>query len=198
MKKPLTKNSPGKEHHQVQVLGMISAKRAEALLYEWVNLPDSRMDTMPARYPEIFIFKTKKETYRVLDTVRAGLRKIWDVRDTRQRDWDICTLRGSYQKSRTREDHGLSDLFSDTTDNDFFPGLPRLTPFEAAMFYLQTGLVHRMLRCRNPECAAPYFFRTEKGQESCSPECADWSRKNYKLRWYQDSPKSSKNRSKAT
>ena len=170
------------------VLGMISAKRAETLLYEWVNLRDDIVvgERLLSRYPEVFVFGSKKESYRILRTVRDGLQKIWSTSDARQRDWDIFNLRNHYQAARTRENHALRDFLGSQTDIDFFPALPRLTAFEAAMFYLQTRLVHRMLACPNPECAARYFFRTRLRQKFCSPECADSSRTEAKRRWWNE------------
>lgn len=189
-----------------KVLGMLPSDRIERLLYEWANLPERATreadmrrrhpayERIVVRFPEMFPFNTAAETYRVLATVREGLRQIWNTPDARQRDWIIFTLRNLYQRSRTREEHNVRDLFESQSSNDVFPPLPDLTAFEAAMIHLQNGLVHRMLHCPNPDCAAPYFFRGEKGQKSCSPECGDWLRRKSKLRWYHNAANSPKNR----
>jgi hypothetical protein len=194
MKTASRNNSP--EYLSNNILGMISAKRAERLLYEWVNLPlhpknrkdvgqkSAEFDRMITRYPEIFTFSDSQESYRVLGTVRDGLRMIWDSHDSRQRDWDIYTLRGHYQRAHSR--NVVSDLIRSDSEIDFFPGLPRLTPFDAGMIYLQTRLVFRMLHCPNSECVAPYFFKSPKVkvQKYCSQVCGNPARRASKLRSY--------------
>jgi hypothetical protein len=204
MKKHPAGKSPRTKGHQV--LGMISSARVESLVYEWVNLPERALyasdldkphpayEKLLGRYPEVFPFSRKGEAYRVMMTVREGLRQIWNTSDARQRDWVIFSMRNLYERSRTREEHGLRELFEAQSDNDFLPPLPRLSPFEAAMVHLQGGLTHRLLYCPNPDCAAPFFFRTKKSQKACSPECADWLRRKSKLRWYHQAPNSPKNR----
>ena len=49
--------------------------------------------------------------------------------------------------------------------------LPAFTKFEETFFHLQRNL-HRALICQNPECPAPYFFRSKIGQKFCSEECS--------------------------
>jgi hypothetical protein len=195
------------EKQSKKVLGTISPERVERLLCDWVNLPlhpanrremgtrSPQYDRIISRYPEIFVFKAWQTSYRLLLTVREGLRTIWTATDPRQRDWTIYELRNHYRRACAREAHQLLDFISES-DVDVLTSLPALTPFEATMFHLQTRLAYRMLFCLNPECAAPYFFRTEKGQKSCSPECGDWLRRQSKLRYYHASPSSPKNREK--
>ena len=194
MKSASVNKSPETARHKL--LGMISPGRAEALLYDWVNVPLHPLNRrdhgkeadqyrrMISRYPEIFTFSNRQESYRVLGTVSEGLRKIWLERNVRQRDWDIYTLRDLYQRAQSRSH--LSDLFRLQPDDDFFPGLPQLTPFEAAMVYLQGPLAPRMQLCRNPECVAPYFFRSAKVkvQKFCSHVCGNPARRASKLRSY--------------
>ena len=192
MKNTLTPKSPQTATHYRP------GNRVEALLYDWVNLPAPpknakdlgkrtvQYDRMLKRYPEIFDFSTDwKEPYRVLTTVRDVLRQIWDTQDARRRDWLIFELRDAYQGSRTRVKHPVRDFFKSMADTtDFFGRVPENTAFDAAMFRMQTHLVHRMLHCPNPDCLAPYFFRQEIGQKSCSPECGDYLRRQSRLRSY--------------
>ena len=200
------RKSPRNAGHQV--LGVIPSQRVENLLYEWANLPirvryaSDRRRAHPAyervisRYPEVFSFQTKGQCYDVLETVREGLQRIWRTTDLRQRDWDIFNMRNQYAHAMAREETGgITDLFA-RGGNEVLIVLPKLTPFEAAMIHLQNELSRRMLHCPNPECAAPFFFRTEKSQKACSPECADWLRRQSKLRWYHESENSPKNRKK--
>ena len=53
-----------------------------------------------------------------------------------------------------------------------------LTPFEAAMFHLQTRLTEKLRQCPNPMYPAPHFFVTKKGQKFCSAVCADVARRH--------------------
>jgi len=198
MKKPHPLKSPRKVPYQS--LGVISAEKAETLLYDWVNLPlhpknrkdlgkrSPEYDRMLTRYPDIFCFSTDwKAQYDVLTTVWQVLRDIWDTPDARRRDWLTFEVRAFYERCWTQARdpirHRVRGLFADV---GVFGCVPKITPFEAAMFHLQTRLTHRMLHCPNPECAAPYFFRAKKGQKFCSPECADPSRREQKRRWHRE------------
>jgi len=65
------------------------------------------------------------------------------------------------------------------------PEVP-LTPFEAAMFHLQTQLTDKIRRCPNPECPAPYFFATKGLQKFCSTPCAAPAQREAKRRWWNE------------
>jgi hypothetical protein len=213
VKSTSTKQSAGKKHQKRPGLpGARPIDRVEALLFDLANLPlhpENRRDfgkrrplydRMLTQYPEIFDFsKDWKEPYRVIVTVRHVLRRIWDTRDERLRDWLIFELRDAYQRSRTRVSHPVREFFESMSDtNDLFGCVPEKTPFDAAMVHLQTRLAKRMLHCPDPACPAPYFFRNpkEKKTKSCSTLCGNYLRKQSKLRYYHDSPTSEKNRGK--
>ncbi len=59
-----------------------------------------------------------------------------------------------------------------------------LTPFDAAMFYLQTRLTDKIRRCPNPTCPAPYFFAVKRAQKFCSAPCAAPAQREAKRRWW--------------
>jgi len=40
---------------------------------------------------------------------------------------------------------------------DLYEGVPRVCPFEAAVYWLQENQ-RLMVYCEGPDCAAPYFF----------------------------------------
>jgi len=131
---------------------------------------------------------------------RTTLCRLWVEPDARQRDWFFYRLRDAHrQMIRYLENSewevnavwGGTDTAKRLTDY-MLQDVPRICPFEAAVYWLQTNQ-RLMLRCGGPMCAAPYFFRTEKGQKFCSPECADPARREAKLRWWNDSPNSPKN-----
>ncbi len=144
--------------------------------------------------------------------VRLALRRIWIEQDARQRDWYFYRLRDSYHRMIVRAenphllditDRRALELFEDTSrargDNasqkarfleswtgaDILEDVPRICPFEAAVYWLQVNQ-RLMLHCGGAVCAAPYFFRAEKGQRFCSPECADPARRESKLRWWNE------------
>jgi hypothetical protein len=177
---------------------------------------DGKWHTMeiPRERLELFVPKMQTALYR-----------IWVEQDARQRDWYFYRLRDAYhhmivraenpylfditdkqgiksllqleRTSRARgDDPGQRARFLETwIGADLFEDVPRICPFEAAMYWLQVNQ-RLMLRCGGPMCAAPYFFRTEKGQKYCSPECADPARKEAKLRWWNESQNSPKNQAK--
>jgi hypothetical protein len=155
-------------------------------------------------------------------SVRTTLRRIWAEPDTRQRDWYFYRLRDAYHGmivraenpdildvtdgramkqferiSRARGDDAQqkSRFLQEWTGADLLEDVPKVCPFEAALYWLQNNQ-RLMLHCGGPICAAPYFFRTEKGQKFCSPECADPARREAKLRWWNESPNSPKNQAK--
>ena len=68
---------------------------------------------------------------------------------------------------------------------DLLEDVPRISPFEAAVYWLQINQ-KLMVYCEGPVCPAPYFFRAEKGQKYCSPECADPARREAKLKWWNE------------
>jgi hypothetical protein len=61
-----------------------------------------------------------------------------------------------------------------------------LTPFDAAMFHLQTQLTDKIRRCPNPTCPAPYFFATKRAQKFCSTPCAEPAQREAKRRWWSE------------
>jgi hypothetical protein len=130
--------------------------------------------------------------------VRTTLCRLWGEQDARQRDWYCYRLRDAHrQMVRHLEGWGEDPIWggADTVKRlmDYaLQDVPRACPFEAAIYWLQ--LNHTlMLHCGGPMCEAPYFFRTERRQKFCSPECADPARREAKLKWWNESPNSPKN-----
>lgn len=145
--------------------------------------------------------------------MQTALWRIWIEQDMRQRDWYFYRLRDAYHRmivrlenpyvfdptarnaanrllrlerlSRGRRDNPEQRIrfFEREMGYDEFGDVPKLCLFEAAVYWLQNNQ-RLMLRCGGPMCAAPYFFRQEKGQKYCSPECADPARRESKLRWW--------------
>jgi len=172
-----------------KILGMISAERAERVLLDWANLselPDRRgHQWIASRHPEVFGFVASddKKLERLAQNVGRYLPLAWDATDTRERDWYIFTARQEYERGRLEVE--LRKNLGPGIGRELIPGLPEVTPGEAALFHL-TRIAYRMRHCPNPDCPAPYFFRAvgKKVQKFCSPECGDPSRRESKrLSW---------------
>jgi len=128
--------------------------------------------------------------------VRTTLCRLWVEKDARQRDWFCYRLRDAHRQmvrylEGWEEDTlwGGADTPKRLTDYAL-QDVPRISPFEASIYWLQLNHT-KMLRCANPLCEAPYFFRPEKSkrQTYCSPECADPARKGAKLKWWNENRK---------
>jgi hypothetical protein len=160
---------------------------------------------------------------RFAPTVRTSLHRIWLEKDARQRDWYFYRLRDECHQMIVRAENPdlldltdrnvvkrLNDLertsesrrddlnqreqfFQRMAGTHLFEEVPKICPFEAAVYWLQSNQ-KLMLYCEGPQCAAPYFIRNEKGQKYCSPECADPARRAAKLKWWNMSSNSPKNR----
>lgn len=198
------KTSHEREH---QILGAISAQRAERLLTYWVNLqtewPRSEneeslklvlksVDEMRASFPVEF-----KDCPSIPTVVlREFLRKAWDASDPRQRDWFMYKFRDFYRQTILRVQEvatGTAMEMPIVVPSTRIEALeatgprndpPPVTPIEAAAFYFQRNS-NRARRCKNPECAWPYFFVSKKGQTYCTQECATPAKREAKRRWWE-------------
>jgi hypothetical protein len=181
MKSAVSRNSTPMARQKI--LGLISVKQAEKLLLDWANLQNTpkALNRMRLQHPQIFGFigPDGKGFNELVGNVKHFLRLAWDAPDSRHRDWQLFRARYVYAQAE------IGTAFGQKFASLTYPGVPDETPFEAAMFYL-TRLTHRMLRCPNPDCVAPYFFKPlgTKVQKFCSPECANPSRRESKRRWW--------------
>ena len=157
----------------------MSAKRAEHLLTEWVNIRDNAVAVRRflRLHPEVRVpteagklggSDEVHETYVVL-RVHWFLRKAWDNSgDFRQFDWYTTKALFSY----------LSEAL--TIDSDDPPA--SIDPVEQAIVHFRQNR-RRALRCPNPECPAPYCFQNKKGQKFCGVTCSLASYRASKRRW---------------
>ncbi len=121
------------------------------------------------------------------------LRRAWQAPNSRAREWFLFKLRQDYQHAVKFGDYLKScQTMQDApkTRTEFIQraymeveSVPAVTPFEAAVYHLQC-LGDRARICPNPECPAPYFIATKKGQKYCSPECAAPSQRESKRKWW--------------
>jgi hypothetical protein len=167
--------------------------------------------------------RERLETFAI--KLRTALRRIWYEKDARLRDWYFYRLRDEYHRMIVRAENpdlidptdsdavrrlieieNISKSRGDDASQrrrlfERVVGLesieedaPKLCPFEAAAYWLQVNQ-KLMVHCEGPTCPAPFFFRSEKGQKFCSPECANHSRRQSKLAWWNENRKG-KNRKK--
>jgi hypothetical protein len=194
--------------------------RFDRWLRKWQRFFTFQSESEDGKWRTMEIPKEQLELF--VPKVQIALWRIWVEQDARQRDWYFYRLRDEYHRMvvraenpyllnitdrdavnhllqliRTSRDRGdnppqRARFFETAMGTDLFGDVPRICPFEAALYWLQINQ-RLMLRCGGSDCAAPYFFRTEKGQKFCSPECADPARREAKLRWWNQSPNSPKN-----
>ena len=107
-------------------LVMLSARQAESLLLDWVNLPNPTdypphrraVDKLLSRYSYVFAFRktdqseggrqTRTAAVEVLlAAVQIGLRRAWLASNAHERDWYIFQLRYAYELTRARIEDGI-------------------------------------------------------------------------------------------
>lgn len=123
--------------------------------------------------------------------VGKHLQDAWGERDIREREWYIFKLRELNLKFADKyfnDEPKLKILhlkeFSRTRTWSYrIDRAPALTPFEQIMIYFQKS-ASRALRCANPDCPAPYFFNTKKGQIYCTEACAAFGQREAKKKWW--------------
>lgn len=179
-----------------EILGTISAKKAEKLLTDWANLPGSwpLADTDKESLTKFVDAQKRVKIHHASfprDPVghlwlRDMLRRVWTCSEPREREWVLFRFRDAYsamvrREPLTAETRTEEDLAADTSGPRYAP--PPITPVEAAAFYLHKNL-KRALYCPNPACLTPYFFLKRKGQRHCSTPCADVARRESKRRWW--------------
>lgn len=133
------------------------------------------------------------------DMVASYLSKAWDAADLRHFDWYTWKAQSEYaheaacakhnvppshvNPEKGNERDAIRRMAAAITEGDEPPAV--ITPVEAAIFHLRHNR-KRALHCPNPECPAPYFFATKKGQKYCSPECAKPAQREAKRKWWDE------------
>jgi hypothetical protein len=189
--------SSRKQGHQI--LGVISAPRAERLLADWANVNFADSDAYRwffNRYPEMLLGDISGEAGFLVNQTMATqmqryLRKTWDAPNLRTFDWCSWSAQGFYftelmfyegrDLPHKKEDLVYPDLLFVIQEEP--PA--KVTPVEAAIFHLRHSR-NRALHCPNQDCPAPYFFASKKGQKYCSAECAKPTQREAKRRWWAD------------
>jgi hypothetical protein len=126
----------------------------------------------------------------ILRKVRQYLQAFWKTQDPHDRDWYLYRARESYWLSRVdqlnpnvtrlRQEFDKAATADEAREASSWLNInigwaldkaPARTPFEESLFHLQ-GIAGKTRFCPNPQCQAPYFIATKKGQKFCSPGCA--------------------------
>lgn len=221
-----------RRHKTNQILGTLSAPRAEQLLTALANLSGdwqilTHLENLPGfestrkvKREGVESSAIERESYsRMTDGVerlrnryreafgehpaiallvlRDLVRKAWTAADVRSAEWYLFRFRHLHWET-VRRIHHVRDSARTETEIPTIPATvsegvrtlaqsdaPPLTQLEAAAFHLQKNL-YRALRCPNPECPAPFFFRRKKGQKFCSTACALPAQRASKLRWWKE------------
>lgn len=179
-----------------QILGVITAARAERMLGDWVNTIS--WQRFFALYPETVIGTIENDAGLLRNKcmgvqMQRYLRKAWDAPNLRQFDWCAWSAQSCYfTELRLHETSPETPGALTSPDLLFiFEEEPpeTITPVEGALFYFRHSrdkALHSPMRCPNPTCPTPYFFSSKKGQKFCSPECAKPSIGESKRRWWAD------------
>jgi hypothetical protein len=183
-----------------QILGVISPERAERMLMEWANTIGDRKswERFFSLYPEVAVGTIANDVGLLRNQVMAVqmqryLRKAWNAPDLRHFDWCAwsaqsfyfteCRLHQVSTEPATPQALSSPDLLFILEEDPS----ETITPVEGALFYFRHsrgGGLHSPMRCPNPECPAPYFFSSKKGQKFCTPECAKPSLRESKRQWW--------------
>ena len=117
-------------------------------------------------------------------TVRALLRKAWDAPDIRHREWLVYKLRERYWHWRKGASNLLSRI-SGKNEIAWSDDPPPLYEFERLMYHFHR-IGDRARHCANPECPAPYYFTSKRGQRYCSSKCSAPAQRQAKLNWWRE------------
>jgi hypothetical protein len=201
-----------------QILGVITSTRAEQILKELANVPgqwwplvenpiaykrsEAALDRIRSLYSEAF----EDCPMIALMVLRDLLRKAWTAPDERAAGWYLFRLRHLHSETLRRVRHVQTVKGKPEPEIPTVPGTedeakrtieqsepPPTTELEASAFYIQKNL-RRALYCPNPDCPAPYFFKSKKRQKFCSPECALPTLLASKRKWWNENRAKSKRR----
>ncbi len=113
----------------------------------------------------------------LLDTLRRGLKSIWEAPDEYTANWRLF----AYQ----HEMHTLCGVRPPGYDYKSQPPAPE-APLNQAFDFLRRRL--RLLKkCKNPECnRSPYFVASRGNQQYCSDACAATGQSKSKLQWWSE------------
>jgi hypothetical protein len=186
-----------------QILGVLAAKRAEGFLLDCANLganhvphvkgdsniASSTLRQLNKRYPDIMPHMDSPLRQRAMGATFSYLsfllRKGWDAPTLREREWYFGDAESLARYTASEQPEGWTTDYAPWITYRFSDPPARATTLEAVFYYLRRR-IDDARHCGNPDCPAPYFFATKKGQKYCTPECAEPSRRASKLRWWNE------------
>ena len=100
------------------------------------------------------------------------LRRIWTETNLDSKDWYIYELRRCfYQRAEPERSRQIP------------APPPSPSEFQTALLYLKDN-ADRTRVCKNPKCEEmPYYFADHRNAIYCSKECADWAKREARIRW---------------
>jgi hypothetical protein len=174
-----------------KILGLVSVKEAERLLFDWANLKESDLEKFVSRYRYVFSGLPKVSLFAYQEL----LREAWDAPNSRDRSWYLFMLRHSYafeMRRRNVEGFSNSDLLGPMTPErqlalkQLMKAPPEISPIEATLYYLQEGVGDRAKHCGYEGCRNPYFIAEKRWQKYCSEECAAPANRDAKRKWWHE------------
>jgi hypothetical protein len=190
-----------------QILGVLSAKRAERLLDDFANEDPAGEFRSLSQYQDIL--PTSPDFIAALRQVQPLLRKAWDAPDLWRFEWyswaaemvfhqRAITYPAIVERLKTVDLVPIEAAESATLihlDIGRPPDTP--SPMHAVFFHFRHSRA-RALYCPNSSCKSRYFFATKKGQKYCSTVCALPSQRESKRLWWQKNLGGGKKRRKAS
>jgi len=186
-----------------QILGVLSGKRAEAFLLDCANLGSNHVlhtrgdrdfaaatfRQLHKRYPDIVPRRDQLskqwEMVASFSYLSFLVRKGWDAPTLREREWYFGDAESLARYMHSEKPEGWTTDYAPWVVYRFSDPPARATALEAVFYYLRRRIDH-VRHCGNPNCPAPYFFATKKGQKYCSEECAAPAQRASKLKWWNE------------
>src|SRR5271157_3906689 len=189
--------SSGKRGHQI--LGVLPEERARAFLLDCANLGANHVlhtkgdrdiaaamyRQLTRRFPDIVTRGEHPSMVASFSYLSFLLRKGWDAPTLREREWYFGDAESLAQYMHSEKPEGWTTDYAPWIVYRFSDPPARATALEAVFYYLRRRIVDAR-HCGNPDCLAPYFFATKKGQKYCSEECAAPAQRASKLKWWNE------------
>jgi len=170
----------------------------ERLFRRYPEIPSVPVsDIIP--FVELAKFDRFHQQMEMAGEVANLLQDAWNAPDLRRFEWYTWRAQEEYEWEAAQAKHNVTPIHVMESKEESQRNQPRIaaamaeaaappatiTPVEAAIFHLRRSR-NRALHCPNPNCPAPYFFVSKKGQKFCSPECAKPSQQESKRCWWRD------------
>jgi hypothetical protein len=113
--------------------------------------------------------------------LRSRLRAIWRAPDVATKEWGLFRISQDFFR---RGDPAILGSENELAYRDDFLFIWE-PPTRTERFLLAlTKWAELLTYCRNPDCPAPYFIASRRGQDYCSRECGKVGQRESKRRWW--------------